>query len=756
MKAPSLAVPIRSGTPVFQPARGGQPSKVTGGDAGATVTTAGIPSTQALTNEGQQSSPPLAPVPTGTTGPHGGVAVDALWAHLKEHPGTAAMRDLRATLVAEGIPMDKLTGTPGLGSHDAWQNAPNPEAKFHAYMRWVVSSTQYSPSTAPAFLAQAALTWLKSAATPEGVLTSERVSSMLGPKALAIFEALHADVISTPPPTPMHPQLALRARAGNVSGTPSSTSTSTSLLANLPANMVGAGRASPDRGHLQLAPEVIRRLPFKMMTVDMRTIGVLQRKLTERITRRDPARRIAEHLGKGGVESPKIPALQAVADAHVGAAPFKDTKIMVLQHLYASTQSILDACVACGAKAEDITVMGKPYSGNMAVAASMVERGFQLVVPSLHQSEFSDHEGHMDILVHEAVTGMLAGSTPEQKLLVLDDGGHVAKIVHQHFPKEAHRFRFVEQTQRGANAVKEVAASPGGLRAPVINVAESRAKKDHESPSIGYSVWKETSAIIDKLSAQGVTVPKSATVLGFGAVGGQVARELKEAGYDVHVYDPDPARQAQATSLGFTAHADKDAALPHASVLVSATGRTALELGDVEKLPKESVLVNAASANNELNATNMLTLQMLSANALMGTVRIGPKGVEVPRSLISAVDTAQLDEQGHLWDSFAGKSVDLGEDNSATQRDRVVKTKSGQDLYVAHAGFVVNLTDDADPIPPRYIGLTRSLLFAALVQSASETRTGLVDLDDGVQQQIIDVTEGALQATGESLDDPRF
>jgi hypothetical protein len=191
-------------------------------------------------------------------------------------------------------------------------------------------------------------------------------------------------------------------------------------------------------------------------------------------------------------------------------------------------------------------------------------------------------------------------------------------------------------------------------------------------------------------------------------------------------------------------------------VLVSATGRTAVSLDDVRSLPKQSVLVNAASANNELNATNLLTLQMLSANALMGTVRIGPKGVEIPRSLISQADTAQLDEKGHLWDTFGGKSVDLGRDDSATQRDRVVKTKEGQDLYVAHAGFVVNLTDDEDPIPPAWIGLTRSLLFAALVQTASETRTGLVDLDDGVQKQIVDVTERALRGRGESLADPRF
>lgn len=655
------------------------------------------------------------------------VSLQALGKHLQENPATPAMRVLRDSLVAEGIPLDKLTPTPGVGSHDAYVGATAPEQKLKEYMKWVVSTGQYSVSTGPQFLAQAAMSYLRAAALPDGTLTREGVQQKLGATGVALFDRLTAELAST-------------------------SKASSSAPATLPANMIGANARAPDRGPLHVSPEVMRRLPIRQMVADLRMVGQLEKKLTERTQRRDPARRIAQHLGNP-IESPKIAALDAIVKEQAAAQPLKGAKILVLQHLYASTQSILDAAVACGAKAGDITVMGKPYSGSMKVAASMVDKGYGVVVPSLHQSEFSDHEGHMDALVKEQVGRLLAEAKNGEPLLVLDDGGHVCKVVHHFFPNEAHRFKFVEQTQRGANVIKELGPH---LKAPVVNVAESRAKKDHESPSIGYSVWKETKAIVDKLAGQGVTLPKSATVLGFGAVGTQVAEELKKAGYDVHVYDPDPKRQAQAAALGMTVHADKTAALGHANLLVSATGRTAVSLDDVKALPKAAILVNAASANNELNATNLLVLQMMSANALMGTVRIGPKGVEIPRSLVSQVDTAQLDEKQHLWDSFGGVSVDLGKDDSATQRDRVVHTKEGQHLYVAHAGFVVNLTDDVDPIPPRYIGLTRSLLFGALLQTAQETRTGLVDLDDQVQQKIIDATEGALQQTGESLANPRF
>jgi hypothetical protein len=47
-------------------------------------------------------------------------------------------------------------------------------------------------------------------------------------------------------------------------------------------------------------------------------------------------------------------------------------------------------------------------------------------------------------------------------------------------------------------------------------------------------------------------------------------------------------------------------------------------------------------------------------------------------------------------------------------------------------------------------------LFAALLQANGETRTGLVELDDSVQQTVIDATVAALKKTGESLASPRF
>ena len=74
---------------------------------------------------------------------------------------------------------------------------------------------------------------------------------------------------------------------------------------------------------------------------------------------------------------------------------------MCLQHLYASTKSVIDAAVDAGVKPADVVAFGKPYSGSMKVAASMVGAGYGVVVPSLAQSEFADNEEYSRGLIRE-------------------------------------------------------------------------------------------------------------------------------------------------------------------------------------------------------------------------------------------------------------------------------------------------------------------------------------------------------------------
>ncbi|MBI2375975.1 MAG: hypothetical protein HYV07_18420 [Deltaproteobacteria bacterium] len=661
--------------------------------------------------------------------------------YLRAEPGTRVLREIREDLVKKGVALDEVVPKPTASVDLEKLDQASPQAALEGYMTAVAGSDQYDLSTVPLYLAGATTRYFAAAARPDGTIDAESVGKTLGPKAKSLFGLLSSEIEN-------------RNRPGRNGSR--DRSASQGAKRSFPQNMIGADVRLADRGALRIPSALLRRrkAPGLMRLGGHERAEEVVSQIAARDERRSPARRIAQFLGKP-MPSPSIAGLEPLKDKARKERPFEGAKLLVLQHLYASTQSVLDAAVEGGLDPKDVTVMGKPYSGSMQVAASLVDRGFQLVVPSLVQSEFSDHEAHMEAVLGAQLERLISDTKGTTKpILVLDDGGLVAKMVKHRFPEEMSRFRFVEQTQRGANVIKEL----GSIEAPVVNVAESWAKKKYESPSIAHSVWKEVSGTLSRLEGQGVTVTKSVTILGFGAIGSSVAKKFKEAGFGVHVYDPDPVRQKEAKAAGFDVHTSKTEALTHGHVVVGASGREAIKLDDFAALPKSAILFNAASANNEVNATNQLTLQFLNGNPLNALPRESPNGdgIVLMRQSLYSLDTSVLDEDKKLWDLFQGKNVCLGKDESATQIDRVVHTADAKSLYFAHSGFVINLTDENDPIPPRYIGLTRSLLFAALTQTAKETRKGLVELDPKTQEEIVERTQAELAKTSESLLDPRF
>ena len=88
------------------------------------------------------------------------------------------------------------------------------------------------------------------------------------------------------------------------------------------------------------------------------------------------------------------------------------------------------------------------------------------------------------------------------------------------------------------------------------------------------------------------------------------------------------------------------------------------------------------------------------------------------------------------------------EGQSPSNRDKQV--------LLVNQGEVVNFDGSVDPIPPRYIQLTRGLLFLGSVQAMKTTQPGIHALSDETQQRWSKAVEAELAATSESLTHPTF
>lgn len=483
-------------------------------------------------------------------------------------------------------------------------------------------------------------------------------------------------------------------------------------------------------------------------------------------------------LGRSAPEprdlSARMPVLHELA-AHL-RADFSRFELVAVQHLFPTTGVLFDVLAEHGVSPQRSSVLGKNYSADPDVMVRLSGQGWGVVGDNIKpglRHEPGEVMSYLDALpeelrfhadaqiapVYHRLAQLFDGvdpATTERRFLLLDEGGKLVKLLHQYFPAFAPLCVAVEQTDRGIQEVEKLE-----LRCPVINVARSEAKKRWESPMIGENVVAAALAQLDGLAPGLEPSPKEAVVIGYGAVGKASADALRRRGYTVHVHDTDPAKSAAAERDGCTAHTAREGALAHGHLVISATGRTTLTPADYDLLPRGALLVNAASGNHELGAhlldeaARTLEEAERAAQPKRGPFDLSPLP-DLHAHTVRPYDDGQdrLGGDGRWRTTFGEHTLDLGSahDDSA-MRHRVVRTPAGNEVLLVRSGYVVNLSDD---IPPEFIQLTRSLIFAACAQATKATTPGLVALDGGAQDFIVKRMHAHLAKAKLSLAAPDF
>ncbi len=442
-------------------------------------------------------------------------------------------------------------------------------------------------------------------------------------------------------------------------------------------------------------------------------------------------RRIATFAGRAlraslsRLQRPSAPVMrsfEALVAARAPRRPLEGFRVIGVQHLLGSTGGLARALAASGIAPEAISFMGKGYSQHPAVVDELTAEGFRISsVPFMNLSD-----GRAAMITDPMLEGYLAHELslagPDAKFLVIDDGGRLIKLIHERHPELASRCVGVEQTRKGIFELERVA-----LKMPVINVAESWAKLKLESPMIGRSVAISIDRKVGALAAAGADPGRDVVLLGYGAVGREVAATLRARGYRVSVFDPKPDAQARAARDGLRRHATLDAALAEGHLVVSATGTTTIGPHNVDRLPDGAVLINTASGDSEIAP------ELMAYRSGSGTFH----GSE-------------------LRGRFRGVDLALGHTTDPARMDELLRTPGGRDVLVVGGGNVINFTGEVDPIPPRYIQLTRGLLYLGAIEAARATRPGLRALSVAPQRRFAAAVESELREGGGSLSHPDF
>ncbi len=304
-----------------------------------------------------------------------------------------------------------------------------------------------------------------------------------------------------------------------------------------------------------------------------------------------------------------------------------------------------------------------------------------------------------DAILAEAVASALAHARSESRtvrgLLLLDDGGHALSRAHELFPPGFH-ITAVEQTTRG---IRVANALPP--RFPVVNIGRSRAKLHLEAPLIADSMVHNLQHLLESGRSLFGDL-NEVFLIGYGAVGRAAALRLRAQGYAVTVYDNTVATRCSAAADGFPIVDDLHTPFVRKCVVAASTGGISFPAGLHGMLQPGSILANMGSSDLEFAAWELRSGEGASAVYDLRGSGLAREDPEAP------------------WDRHYRFSA------------------AGGYHYLLKGGFPVDFEGGPDPIAPSAIQLTRALLLAGVLQAASETRLGVVKLDENIEQMIID------------------
>lgn len=388
-----------------------------------------------------------------------------------------------------------------------------------------------------------------------------------------------------------------------------------------------------------------------------------------------------------------MPLLAEFVDQHRAKQPLTGVVGLFIQHQLGNQAPMTEALIALGLDPEQIVWLDVPYTSNSRVRHHLTDLcGIPEENFWIHRYRVLDpYPSYQRRRVQELVRNRLQRQS--DRVVVLDDGAYFIEAAAT-FKKRLRNLAIVEQTTRGVIKIQENAALHRYAQTvPVVNVAGSTPKLDLESPWIGVAVVSALQHHLDAVAAQRkeyrLAKSSQALVLGYGTIGQQVARFLRDR-HAVRVFDPlkDVADQARAD--GFLIW-DRQKSDERFGLVVGCSGRSSFGVGDYVFLDDHAVLASASSGSVEFSRSDFIDL-----------------------AASSRIDDIWIDEEG------------LHEDE--IHRPMFMELVDRRAAFL-NSGFPINFDGRINCVPAPYMQPTSLLMVQGMLQAARTDETGCVQLD---------------------------
>lgn len=188
-----------------------------------------------------------------------------------------------------------------------------------------------------------------------------------------------------------------------------------------------------------------------------------------------------------------------------------------------------------------------------------------------------------------------------KNILVIEDGGYIVPKLHHRF-KDLADFTLgaVEQTTRGIRNDRTIKQ----MKFPVISIPGSKLKAEFEPPNVALAIINNIQNVLPNRNFSG----RGALVIGFGAIGQEVAVKLRDMlKMQVSVYDVNSDAMTHANEQGFATEENLKSSVKDKFLIVGATGEKSIGKHEILQMEHNVFLVSASSEQlefcvEELNA----------------------------------------------------------------------------------------------------------------------------------------------------------
>jgi S-adenosylhomocysteine hydrolase len=362
----------------------------------------------------------------------------------------------------------------------------------------------------------------------------------------------------------------------------------------------------------------------------------------------------------------------------------KDCHVICVQHIVASTISLFNALFENGLNSQNLSAIGKCYSTRPEALEHLHNRKVDVARESLHFDPYRAFDVEFKRILLSFFRNKIKSLEAKgcKKLIVLDDGGKLLLCMNSLLKRSKFwkgKVVGIEQTTAGYEKLK---SEP--LLLPIINVARSNIKLFHESPFIARVAVERLLEHLNKLRV----FPKSALIIGNGAVGSHIHAEIREL-FRTETFDLDASKSS--------IHTDSYAKmLGNFDLIIGCTGKTVIHPNQFRLLKKGACLASVSSSDREFSGFNL-------------------------RNKIKNIPSCHEDI-------------------------------CARGIHLLNCGFPINFDNAYEEIDIPEFQLTRAILLAGIYQSITkEYANGLIDLDSDLQAKIYHLYNHAFLPTGFDL-----